>query len=165
MSILLDHPVRCLAIAIALQTAGALLLIVNVWGKTRKRIIDMYFPKYVFANKKTSSIIMLDRDEVRNCALNLYLNRIAFIYIAIGYFLGIYGEIKNCSKENLSIAVIFGSMILVVVGYFWAKGVSKLLYREDLPIDIEEVPKGVEILPTDEEWEEEIGNIFEENNK
>lgn len=162
MDILLNHPVRCFVIAIALQTAGALLLIVNIWGKTRTRIIDMYFSRGVFANKKNRNFVRLNGDRVRRCVLNLYLNRVAFIYIALGYFLGIFGEPKAWGKDALAAVIAALSVLLVLAGYFAPLGFARQCYKNDMLIHAKEVPNDVEIIPTEEELKEEVDSIFKE---
>ena len=84
--------------SLAFQVSGAILLIVQYWGRTEARIITEYFPgnNFVFLDK--TQIITMKKEKVQKCVRIVYHNRMSFLYIAFGYILSIWGNPLSACK-------------------------------------------------------------------
>ena len=96
-------------VAIALQLAAALLLVGNS-DTTRKRIISEYCEKHTaLAFKKDGT--MVDRTVLEGTVKATWTNRIAFIYLFIGYLIGIFG---NCTIDKKLILLFVALLVLIL---------------------------------------------------
>lgn len=128
--------------ALAFQIAGAILLIIKYWGKTKQRIIDVYFPGSGIANNDGNDNAVLDLNRTRICAVEIYNNRMAFIYITLGYILSIFGE-KQLDSFITLIAVLLASTILIVLEKLIAKLIAYNKYTEEIKISYKELPNHI----------------------
>lgn len=111
-------------IAISTQLSGAILLIVQFWSiRIRKGIEE---------NKKKEThvedgnlILAKTQPTPFEYTNNVWHNRFAFILIALGYLVGIFGSIENTSKIKIMIWVIISSVILVTFLVLIAKKLAK----------------------------------------
>ena len=74
----------CYVVSLSLELAGAIILLINFLGNTKKIVILTYFPGSNVAERKNDEII-LKKNKLQERARNVYMNRTAFIYIIIGY--------------------------------------------------------------------------------
>lgn len=103
-------------ISIALQLSGAILLIIKYWFGSAKEQLSR------IQNKRTRDVgeghIILgdslpsDQEFIEE----LWISRIAFIYIAAGYIVGIWGSIESTNKNHIALMTILISFILVYIG-------------------------------------------------
>lgn len=70
-------------LSLAFQIAGVVLLILKYWGNTRQRIINEYFPGTGIASNDGDDNTVLDVFRVRECVIEIYSSRVAFIYILL----------------------------------------------------------------------------------
>lgn len=95
--------------AIALQLAAALLLVGNS-DTTRKRVIMEYCEKHTaLAFKKDGT--MIDRTVLEQIVKTTWINRIAFIYLFVGYLIGIFGD---CTIDKFWALLFVGALVLVL---------------------------------------------------
>lgn len=99
-------------IAISLQLAGAVILIINYCRNTHNQIIDRYFPGSNLVERDNKDNIVLEKERVQEVVREIFMNRCAFFYIGAGYIVGIYGEAGKTNKCIISILVIIGSFLL-----------------------------------------------------
>lgn len=102
-------------IAISLQLAGAVILIINYCRNTHNQIIDRYFPGSNLVERDNKDNIVLEKERVQEVVREIFMNRCAFFYIGAGYIVGIYGEAGKTNKCIISILVIIGSFLLCVM--------------------------------------------------
>lgn len=133
-------------------------MIINFCGRTRSRVLQFYFPGSNIAKRDGEGNVILEKEKVQDIVKNIYLNRIAFIFIALGYIGSIYGETAGQDREKILLSVIVGSAILNLFGYFVAIGLSKILYNKDWIIPYDEVEGKADTIITDKE----VDGIFEE---
>lgn len=100
-------------IAISLQLAGAVILIINYCRNTHNQIIDRYFPGSNLVERDNKDNIVLEKERVQEVVREIFMNRCAFFYIGAGYIVGIYGEAGKTNKCIISILVIIGSFLLI----------------------------------------------------
>ena len=105
-------------VAIAFQVAGAELLIMNYWGKPISILKKQELDKETHVEGETLvEECRTESDIVRN----ICLNRTAFIMIAIGYLVGIFGDVQDSCKWFVAICVFVLSVLLALVGNKLAK--------------------------------------------
>ena len=109
-------------VAISLQLAGAVLLINKYWEKKLQKQVDALWLKQNHMTGKTIHIGDAAPTNVEY-ALEVILSRIAFVYLALGYLLGVCGE-RGMILRDMGFVVIV-SFILVMVGKNEAKKNSK----------------------------------------
>jgi hypothetical protein len=102
-------------LAISFQLAGALLLIVRYWFKSVESQLA------VVESKRTHMIgemLYLGKTQPDDSELveEIWINRLAFVYIALGYFLGIWGDPLDTCKCKVALLAIFIASILVTIG-------------------------------------------------
>lgn len=121
----------CYVLAISLQLAGALLLIIRYSitpMKTQLKDVHEKEPHVDEAEETISFGVPVDSEVIEE----IRLNRLAFIYIAAGYLLGIWGESFDVNKWLITGLVILLAAIAVVIGKAHSKRASKKPSHTDL---------------------------------
>ena len=105
----------CYILAISFQLAGALLLIVRYWFRSVDKQLKLNEMKKPHVSDGT-----LDLGESRTndseLVEEIWINRFAFAYFAIGYLFGIWGEPLSASKCMITLGVVLFVIVLVLVG-------------------------------------------------
>lgn len=149
-------------IAISLQLAGAVILIINYCRNTHDQIIDRYFPGSNLVERDKKDNIVLEKERVQEVVREIYMNRCAFGYIGAGYIVGIYGEAGKMNKCIISLLVIIGNFLLIALGQIIINSIIKHRYKEDIEVPYSLVVNKADVLPTKKEMEEAIGDIFKD---
>lgn len=116
-------------VAASLQVSGAILLLVYNFSVKRESIIK------TFANDKGYILrdgirIDYDKDRLKEVFKIAYINKISFIYIIIGYVLGVFGEIgENTYKLIIVLGIIVFALIWTFIGIMIAE--QKLKSKEN----------------------------------
>lgn len=103
-------------LAISLQLAGAELLIMSYWSKPIAKLQEEELNKEAHIDGET---IVLDSRTKTEIVGNIWLNRFAFLMIAIGYVVGIFGGLQNCCKWFVAFWVLVVSVEMACVAN-WA---------------------------------------------
>ena len=149
----LDASSALYILSVSSQIAGALILLLWACGNTRKRIIDKYYPEAVDAIRDDNENIVMEKEKIRKCAVEIYMNRFSFFSIAVGYFLAVFGDL-TVKKSIAVIGIGVSTVILIFFGYHISKIMARLLYRKDIMININEVSHDVITPMTDKEVDE-----------
>lgn len=129
---LLKPEVLMYIFSLAFQVAGAVLLIIKYFGTTREQIIDEYYPGSNIANPDKNGMVTLEVDIVKKCVRRIYDNRMAFVFIAVGYVLSIFGETGTCCKICL-FAFVFGVTVIIIdAEKIIARKLVDLWYKENI---------------------------------
>lgn len=123
--------------AVSLQVAGALLLTLKFWGNTEKKVFSMYYQN-TNNDPVIESKITLKKDELQKCAVKIYMNRVTFIYIVLGYIVGVFGEITLNCRGCIAFSIIATTAVLLLLGYLLVHIIAKLVYRQDIDVDYKE---------------------------
>lgn len=108
------------SLSLVFQLSGAILLILNYFSKTKKKIAYEYFTfeGYVIkVDKEMKKIRMVDENRLSDILHGIYLNRVAFIYLLIGYAVTVIGENKSSSPCILALILIAISVIFSVITF------------------------------------------------
>ena len=103
------------SVSIVLQFSGAVLLIVNNFCNTKRKIAMEYFPKNGDIEFSDDRLKIKDIDRLKDILSDVYMNRISFIYIALGYITAVLGA-NECQHQYLLVMVLILFSILLVVG-------------------------------------------------
>ena len=134
----------CYVGAISFQLAGAVLLLIGFCGKTWDRILNLYFPGSNFANVK-DGMVELEKEKIQKCARKIYQNRVAFLYISLGYILGVYGEIVVSDKNSIIVGIVLGSIGLIIFEQIVSCIISRIIYRKDIKEEYAELEKKTDL--------------------
>ena len=74
-----------------------------------------YFPKNGDIEFSDDRLKIKDIDRLKDILSDVYMNRISFIYIALGYITAVLGE-NECQHQYLLVMVLILFSILLVVG-------------------------------------------------
>lgn len=148
---LLKAEVITYVLSLAFQVAGAVLLIIKYLGKTRERIIEEYFPGSNVAKRDENNMATLDKERVQICAQKIYDNRMAFLFIAIGYILSVFGSINGECKIYILLFVIVSTAVIIGVEKGMSIIVSKVIYKNDILTPYSNLEDRVETIITNEE--------------
>lgn len=140
--------------SLAFQVAGAVLLIIKYWGKTKERIIDEYFPGSNIAERDKDNNVILKKEIVQSCAQKVYDNRMAFLFIAIGYVLSIFGTLNEGYRLYVLALVVVSTVIIILLEKGISIFVSKRIYNEDIILPYSKVEHIADTIITASEIEE-----------
>lgn len=102
------------AVSITLQVSGSILLLLFYFrGKTKDIAIHEYFPGSNIARRDEHNNITLGKEKLQEAVVLIYKNRIAFVMLACGYLIGIFGRNDG---HDLAIA---GSVVAMTVFVIW----------------------------------------------
>ena len=148
-------------LSIAFQLAGALVLL--IYGVSTKRTT-------ILSSFSDNVFISLDgnTNEINDLSIPLksrfkqaFLNKSAFICLAIGYFLGVFGSIEG-NERCLSFLIIIVFTILIIIGIHIIVRISLKQTKVTNPVKINELEQ-VGIKPNVESVSnEDIKKLFEE---
>ena len=82
-------PIYIYTMSISLQIAGALILLLWSLGNTKKKVIKSYFPGSNIAERDDNNRVYLRKEKLRKKAKDIYMNRIAFIFLIISKLIAI----------------------------------------------------------------------------
>lgn len=131
-------------LALAFQIAGAVLLILKYWGNTKQRIINEYYPGAGIANNDGEDNAILDVVRVRGCVIEIYSSRMAFIYIAIGYALSVFGEKGTAASTTVLFMVFIAAGMLIGIESVIVRIVARIIYKEDIKISYTDLPEYID---------------------
>lgn len=111
--------------AISFQVAGAMILLLFTLSTKRLEIIKRFSGTgMIFRNGETGEL-SYNENEFVNTFREGYLNKFAITYIAIGYFLGIFGEIGQNNKVLIAFCVITFTTIILMFTYYFVESFLK----------------------------------------
>lgn len=148
---LLQWEVQAYVWSLALQVAGAVLLIIKYFSNTNDRLLDEYYHGGgVIIKDPKSEEVILYKDRLQQCAKNIYDNRMSFIYIAAGYILSIFGDKNNAC--NICILATLASFViaLILLEKMLAICIAKIVYKKDKPIKYSEMGDRINYIITAE---------------
>ena len=126
-------------ISLALQVSGALILILFCWGNTERRVLNTIFSATSSVHREDDNTVIVSRDKLIRAHKNVLLNRTAFILIAIGYLLSLFGSNEGIIAWIGLIIVLLMSAILVAIGVLTVRIIAKVCNRKDKVYPFEEL--------------------------
>jgi hypothetical protein len=155
----------CYIFSISLQIAGALLLIFFLISTKRENIIRNFFGRGIILKNGNTKEIIYNKEAFLEEYRNAYLNKCSFIYIAVGYVLGIFGELKPECKLVAFFMVVLLSMLIMFLSIFGSKFLVKIFIKKSGDITDDELKKlGIE-PDLESISNENIDSLFTDDNK
>ena len=159
---LLKIEVIAYVLSLSFQVAGAVLLIIKYFGKTKERIIEEYFPGSNIAERDENDNSTLEKEKVRFCVRNIYDNRMAFLFIAVGYILSIFGEVNGECKLCILMFVIACTVAIILLEKAFSIIVSNLIYKNDITVPYDNLKDRADTVITENEIREIAMRKFNE---
>lgn len=127
---------------IGFQVAGAVILLIKYFGSTYKSILQEYFSDGEPAIRDNDDNITLEKSKFQKSARTVYIYRMSFLWIVMGYFLNVFGQ-KNEDVLISLITILLWTSIALITGFgipcLWAK----IRYKSDIQINLKELEKYV----------------------
>lgn len=134
-------------VSIALQLSGAILLLLNSFTDVDKQIITQYSGRETWIEHKDGKVIFDDKERVKEITKSVWLNRLAFGDLVLGYATTIIAkaEIESCRALFLMLL-----LTLVITLFEWAIAsiIAKRKSMKNMIVDIKDL-KNNPILFTD----------------
>ena len=108
------------------QLTGGIVLLINNIFISPKRLADEYFSsqKEVEYDMEKNEVKVED-EKLENILMNMYLNRIAFIYLVIGYGFNVLGNGGDFDTKIVMVIIIVCSLLLAWLSYMIAGSCAK----------------------------------------
>lgn len=137
-------------LSVSFQVAGALILLKK---SLKEKVLDKAKGIYISESGDTlmceKNKIVLYKDRIQEIAMDIYIDRVAFLYLTIGYSISIFGKYDtDTSKCEIVIFEIIVSIILIAVGTKISKFITKKLFNNNIEVGINnfKFPKGTAII-------------------
>lgn len=125
-------PLLVYILASSLQLAGAELLIVNYWRLPLKQLVEIELNKQ--PHVKDESTFCLGGENEPEISRNILLNRFAFVFIALGYLFGVFGDMQDYCRWFVAFWVLVISvMITLSTNYVVGKMIKLMLDKNRNP--------------------------------
>lgn len=126
-------------LSLALQVSGALILIIFCWGNTERRVLNTIFSANANVHREDDDTVIISREKLVEAHKNVLLNRTAFILIAIGYLISLFGSNDGICAWMGLIKVLISSAILVAIGVMTVRFIAKACNKKDKVYPFEEL--------------------------
>ena len=149
-------------VAISFQISGALLLLFYNISTSRKHIVKGFAQKSIIIREENE--ISYNKEALKKCFKNAWINKIAFILIVLGYILGVFGEIGKVNKILVVVLILIITSIVIFISHLIVSFLIKILpsvNKELTDDEINEIGGEVDIETMSSKDVEEICNIFE----
>lgn len=149
-------------LSISLQVAGAICLIMNYWGNVKEKVILTYYAGGEIPKAQDNDMVLLKKERLQSCAKDIYMNRFSFIYIIIGYGIGLFGNITD-NSNRLYVLLMIGIFctILTCMGRGLSSLISKKTYKDDMEVDRKIIETVADVQWSNKEEKAFIDSLFE----
>lgn len=149
---------------LALQVAGALVLLLNNINGSREAVIRSCFPGSNTVKRDNDNNCVLPCEKLQRSAHVIYLNIIAFFNLVVGY--GVAAFNPECAYPPFinAILVFITSALLTSIEFSLCKKVAKVVYSEDRTVSYDDLEKyDVETFATEKEFNDMLSDLFGED--
>lgn len=129
------------SISLVFQLSGAILLILNFFSNTKRNITCQYFSFEGLAkplDKNMDKIRILDTARLASILQNIFLNRVAFVYLLIGYAFTVIGNNESNNKYLLALIIITISIIVSIITYKIIESLANIKSKSTKYTDIKQ---------------------------
>lgn len=126
-------------ISLALQVSGALILIVFCWGNTDHIVLNTIYPANSSVHREDDNTVIIDKEKLFKAHKTVLLNRNAFVYIATGYLISLFGSSAGVNPWTGLAIVLASCIVLVVAGVLASYGIAKVCSRKDRRYEFEDL--------------------------
>lgn len=126
-------------LSLSLQVSGALILILFCWGKTEHRVLNTIYSATSTIHRDDDNTVLINKERLYKAHKEVLLNRNAFIFIAVGYLLSLFGSSDGINYWLGFILVLVTSVVLVGIGVLVTHIIAKVYNRQDRKYDFEDL--------------------------
>ena len=146
---------------LALQVAGALVLLLNNINGSREAVIRSCFPGSNTVKRDNDNNCVLPCEKLQRSAHAIYLNIVAFFDLVIGYGIAAFSPACKYPQFMNVALVIVSSVLLTIAEFYLCKVAAKFVYSKDRTVSYDELEKfDVETFATDREFDEMLDGVF-----
>lgn len=132
-------------LSVSLQVAGALMLMINSLSTKRAKVIQRFAGHTLIWRDNNTNEISYDEEVFKDTYKEAYLSKFAFLYIAMGYFMGIFAIIDVESKVMIAVGVVILTIAFIVLAYLVVRLILKYNKKITCKITNEELEElGIE---------------------
>ncbi len=117
--------------SLALQVSGALILIIFCWGNTEHRVLNTIYPANSSVHREDDDTVVISKEKLFKAHKTVLLNRNAFVFIAAGYLISLFGSNEGVDRWTGLLIVVISSIALVAVGVLASHIIAKVCNRKD----------------------------------
>lgn len=133
------------SISIAMQVAGAILLLVFSIPTSRKKVVKAFFNNSFSLGDSEKNKLIYNHSEFKNHYKSMILSLLSALYIILGYFISIFIDKSNKSFCNDSIMIMLLIITFIFIGYVLASLIANLSHVVNRKVTAEELRKyGIE---------------------
>ncbi|MDY4949212.1 MAG: hypothetical protein SO128_07555 [Clostridium cadaveris] len=137
-------------LSLSFQVAGALILLrKSLKEKVLDKAKEIYVSEFKGPLMCEDNKIVLYKERIQEIAMDIYIDRIAFLYLTIGYSISIFGKYDtDTSKGKIVILEILVSIALIAAGTKISKIITKKRFNKNIEEDINNLKfsKGTAII-------------------
>lgn len=149
-------------LSISLQVAGAICLIMNYWGNVKEKVILTYYAGGEIPKAQDNDMVLLKKERLQSCAKDIYMNRFSFVYIIIGYAIGLFGNITdNSNRLCVLLAIVLFCTILTCICRSLSSLISKKAYKDNMEVDRKIIETVADVQWSNKEEKAFIDSLFE----
>lgn len=126
-------------LSLSLQVSGALILILFCWGKTECRVLNTIYSATSTIHREDDNTVIITKEKLYKAHKEVLLNRNAFIFIAVGYLLSLFGTSDGICRWSGFAIVLVASAALVGVGVFLSHMIAKICNKHDRRYEYEDL--------------------------
>lgn len=126
---------------LALQLAGALLLLLNCSKGSKKAVIKNCFPGSNIAERDENNNCIIAKEKLQESAHKIYLNIVAFTDLVAGYILAAFSPIATYATCYTAIGVALLTIVLLIIEFNFSHMVARFVYSKDEEVPYSELEK------------------------
>ena len=124
-------------LSISFQVSGGLILLLWSFGRTKEKVLQLYFPGSNIVERDENNKVCLDKKKLRKKAVDIYMNRFAFICLIIGYGLSLFGDISDYNRWKALCIIGIESIFIILIPIIISNVLSIIYFRKDEYIDFD----------------------------
>lgn len=130
-------------VALSFQLAGALILLIYGLSTKRENLVRNFARGTLIKRDGTTKKIHHKQDKFQESCKEVYLNKAAFIFLAVGYGTGIFGKGPSLFREKIILAglVIIATILIIGITKVTVEKIIKSSQKTNDPITDEELKK------------------------
>lgn len=135
---------------LAFQLSGALLLLLNSVKGGKEAVIKHCFPGSNVVERDENNNCKIPKEKLQKSAHEIYLNRTAFLYLTIGYFLAAFSPTTEVRIILVVVKMIVLTVALLLLGFYISRFCAERIYSKDISILYDKLD-GVDTIITKQE--------------
>lgn len=124
---------------LAFQLSGALLLLINSLKSGEEAVIKKCFPGSNVIERDENNNCKIPKEKLQKSAHEIYLNRIAFSYLAIGYLIAASSPTTEVQIVLVVVKMVVLTFVLLLFGYCFSLFCVRRIYSKNISISYDKL--------------------------